>query len=276
VAVGDVTGDGIADVVVGTNGAGMARARIIDGETGTVLPAQLLGATSYTGTVSIAVGDVTGDGVADVAVGTNEQGPRAQLFRGGDFVKLVDFRPGSASKFRNRTQVALADLNDDDRADLVVSAMYTNGTRVFGYTGTSLAPGVTPVAAFNRITLTGSAWASGLFLAAGDVTGDGFADLVLGSGAGNAPRVIVYSGRPLVQSNAGVAVADFAPAGATSASGVRVGVRDVDGDGVLDILTSSGELVTAFEGGSLPPTGRPPVLFAFDPDTTLPGAVWVG
>ena len=72
-------------------------------------------------------------------------------------------------------------------------------------------------------------------------------------------------------------LADFAPAGASSTLGVRVTVRDVNGDGKADILTSSGELVTAFAGGSLPPAGtRPPVLRAYDPYPEYGGGVWVG
>jgi parallel beta-helix repeat protein len=274
VAVGDVTGDGVADVVVGTSGAGTGRARVINGATHALT--QLFGGTAYTGTVSVAVGDVTGDGVADIALGTNEQGARVQVFRGGTFAKLADFHGGGPTNFKNRTQVALADLNADGRADLAVTAMYTTDTRVFGYSGTSLRPGVTPTTLFTRLSLSGAAWASGIFLAAGDVSGDGFADLVLGSGAGSAPRVIVYSGKSLVQNNTAVAIADFAPVGSSSATGVRVGVRDIDGDGKLDLLTASGDLVTALKGGSLPATGRPPQLFAFDPDATHPGGVWVG
>jgi hypothetical protein len=70
-------------------------------------------------------------------------------------------------------------------------------------------------------------------------------------------------------------IADFSPAGGTS-SGTRVAVRDVDGDGELDIITSSGEIVTAFQGGAMPASGLPPLLFAFDPDPAVNGGVWVG
>ena len=99
---------------------------------------------------------------------------------------------------------------------------------------------------------------------------------MLGSGSGAAPDVAVYSGKLLVESNTRAKIADFAPAGAASAAGVRVAVRDEDGDGKLDLLTSSGTLVSAFRGGSPPAAGAPPLLFAFDPDPAAAACVWVG
>jgi hypothetical protein len=276
VAVGDVTGDGVADVVAGSNGDLAAQVRVIDGATGAVRPGELLGQPSYTGTVCLSAGDVTGDGVADVAVGTNEGRPRVRVFRGGDFAKLADFRPGPSSGFRGQTQVALADVNADGTADLVATARYSNGIRFYGFDGDTLRPNTTRLKVFANFTLAASAWPNGQTLSAGDVTGDGYADLVLGSATGDSPQLVVYSGQSLVGSNTRVKVADFVPAGASSATPVRVAVRDVNGDGIPDILTASGELVTAFRGGNLPATGRPAVLWSFDPDPAAAGGVIVG
>ena len=71
-------------------------------------------------------------------------------------------------------------------------------------------------------------------------------------------------------------LADFVPAEASKETGIRVAARDVDGDGKLDILTSSGELVSAFKGGTLLASGLPELLFAFDADPDFQGAVWIG
>ena len=224
----------------------------------------------------MAVGDVTGDGVADIALGTNQGAPRARVFRGGDFVQLAGFAAGTAANFLGRTAVALGDMNGDGKADLVVSARYTTGSRVAGFNATSLAPGVTPVKMFNAFTL-GGGYVSGLFLALGDVNADGYADLVIGSAATRNPNVTVFSGLPLLESNRRTKIATFAPANASSKNGVRVAVRDIDGDGQLDLVTSSDQMVSAFRGGSgLPATGLPTLLFAFDPDPATNGGVWIG
>jgi hypothetical protein len=55
-----------------------------------------------------------------------------------------------------------------------------------------------------------------------------------------------------------------------------VAVRDVNGDGRVDLLTSSGELVHAYSGTRLGLSLRPPVLFSFDPEPNGQGGVSVG
>jgi hypothetical protein len=256
VASGDVTGDGVADVVVGTTG-GPGRARVIDGKTGQLRPGSVFSSSSYTGLVEVAVGDVTGDGVADVAVGTSEGRPRVRVYRGGDFSRLADFRPFSGGSSQGRARVALADVTGDGRADLAVSGLYSTGTRVAVYTGTSLRSGTSPARAFPEFTLTGAGFAGGVNLAAGDLNADGRADLIFGA-AFDGGRVLALSGRDLAQ-GARTTLVDFTPAGAGYGNGVRVGTRDLDGDGRADLLLGSGEdsgnRVLGYLGKDLTPSG---------------------
>ncbi|MBP3957647.1 FG-GAP repeat protein [Gemmata sp. G18] len=275
VAVGDVTGDGIADIVVGSNGLMNAQMVIVDGATGKVRPEQFLATNHYYGALSVAVGDVTGDGIADIAVGTT--GDRAvRVYRGGDYAKLTEFSAGPSTGYWGQTQVALGDLNGDGKADLVVSSLYSTGITVSGFTGTSLRAGSTPAALFSTFSPGAEVSGKGVSLTIGDVNADGYGDLILGAGAWGNGRVAVYSGKSLVQANSKVVLANFSPSGAVGSAGIRVAVRDINGDGKLDIVTSSGEQVTAYNGSSLPVTGLPPGLFAFDPDTTVAGGVWIG
>src|SRR5262249_37979990 len=146
VATGDVTGDGVPDVVVANNGAGTARTyiRIIDGRTGQLLPNVLTPADYYYGTASLSVGDVTGDGIAGIAVGVDNGGPKVRVFRGGDFAVLTTISAGPSANSWGHTEVALADLNGDHIADLAVTSQYPSGTRVAGFDGKTLRSGVTP------------------------------------------------------------------------------------------------------------------------------------
>jgi Domain of unknown function (DUF4082)/Bacterial Ig-like domain/FG-GAP-like repeat/FG-GAP repeat len=274
VATGDVTGDGVQDVAAVTAGGITAQGLVINGATGSILANQLLGPTTYTGPVSVAMGDVNGDRIADIAFGTDENGPRAQVIRGGDFRKIADIS-GLASDFRGGTQIGIGDMTGDGRAELVVTATYSNGSLVFGYTGASLVPGMTASPAFTPFTLSGG-YVDGLFLAVGDVSGDGRADLVLGTPASATPQVNVYSGYSLAQDDSRSTIATFTPTTASSGTGVRVAARDIDGDGILDILASSGERVSAYRGGNLSIAENPPTLFDFDPDPAVSGDFWIG
>ncbi|HVK17820.1 MAG TPA: VCBS repeat-containing protein, partial [Fimbriiglobus sp.] len=235
--------------------------------------------SSYTGVVEVAVGDVTGDGVADIAVVTNEGRPRARVYRGGDFARLVDFRPISGSgTYQGRPRVDLADVNADGLADLVVSGRYSTGTHVAGYTGSSLRYRTTPTRAFAPFVLTGSGFEEGANLAAGDLNGDGYADLVFGSGWG-ASRVLALSGQDLARSGTRTTLVDFTPAGSGYENGVRVGLHDLDGDGQADLLLGSGSgsggRVTGYLGKDLSTTG-PSIALDLTVYAGYTGGLYVG
>ncbi|MFO0875827.1 MAG: Calx-beta domain-containing protein [Gemmataceae bacterium] len=280
IATGDVTGDGVADVVVGpTGGTRTTEVRVVDGQTGKLLAPRLTVGVSYRGPAAVAVGDVTGDGIADLAIGA-DAGPRVALYRGGDFVKLMELSPGPGLNYRGRTQVALADVNHDTLADLIVTGLYPTGVRVAGFSGQSLRPGTTAVSIFLPYFLTGASFTGGAHLAAGDVNADGFADLLLGSGAGSAARVVVVSGQTLVQTGTRTVLASFAPPGVVFGNGVRVASRDIDGDGRADLVLGAGSgrgsRVRIYLARNLSPTGSPPMQREFDAFPGLTMGVFVG
>src|SRR5262245_19882631 len=98
------------------------------------------------------------------------------------------------ASFHGGVEVALGDVNGDGTPDIVAgagpgSSPDAGRVRVFdGSTGERLTG---PLRDFRPFA---SDARRGVFVAAGDVNGDGHADVVVGAGARRAPRVKVYSG----------------------------------------------------------------------------------
>ena len=84
----------------------------------------------------------------------------------------------------------------------------------------------------------------GLSVASGDFNGDGFGDIIVGAGAGDPGRVRVFSGLTRF------VLADFyvndplepgtSIPSIQSDAGIRVSAADVNGDGILDVITAKG------------------------------------
>jgi hypothetical protein len=74
----------------------------------------------------------------------------------------------------------------------------------------------------------------GVYVAGGDVTGDGRDDLIVGAGPGGGPAVVAYNGMT------GAEIARFFAYDSSFQGGVTVGVtQGSDGDGILDIVTGA-------------------------------------
>jgi len=278
-AAADFTGDGVADLVVGTGPGGPTRVRVLDGKSQAELFAFDPFEAGFTGGVFVAAGDLTGDGVADLVVTPDEGGgPRVRVFSGKGFGQVADFFGIDDPAFRGGARAAVADLSGDGVGDLLVSAGFGGGPRVAAFDGKSLgsAAPVKLVQDFFAFELT---LRNGVFVAGGDLDGDGKAELIAGGGPGGGPRVTAFSGQALLAGQQ-APVANFFAGDPANRGGVRVAVKDLDGDGRADLVTGSGpgggSRVTAYAGKAVPASGTPPELFAFDAQPGFTGGVFVG
>ena len=278
-AAADFTGDGVADLVVGTGPGGPTRVRVLDGVSHPELLALEPFEAAFTGGVFVAAGDLNGDGVADLVITPDEGGgPRVRVFSGKGFGQLADFFGIDDPAFRGGARAAVADLSGDGVGDLIVSAGFGGGPRVAGFDGRSLGP--VPVKLFADFLAFEPGLRNGVFVAGGDLNGDGFAELIAGGGPGGGPRVRALDGRSLLLTNAQVEAANFFAGDPANRGGVRLAAKDLDGDNRADIVAGAGpgggSRVTAYAGLAVTPSGTPPELSAFDALPGFAGGVFVG
>jgi hypothetical protein len=244
-AVADFNGDGVADYAF-TAGAGIAaRTRIIDGATGQ----KLVGATTVLGGSTsgafVAAGDINRDGKAELVVSSDRGGvPLVEIYAvvGDRLVRTAAFYPfGTAVS--SGVRVALGDLNKDGAADLIFGTGAGQAPLVAVYDGSSLAAG--RVASLRPTFLAfPSIVTAGVNVAAGDLNGDGYDDLIVSQDAGGTSLVRVWSGATIT-ANPGTPVSslptspEFYANGTTDRSGIQVAARDINGDGRDELVTAA-------------------------------------
>ncbi len=207
VSAGDLTGDGVADLVISPDEGGGPRVRVFNGKGfGGLDDFFGIDDPNFRGGARAGVADLTGDGVGDLVVAAGfGGGPRVAVFDGrglgndhrkpyGDFYVFEE-------TLRNGAFVAAGDVDGDGVADLISGGGPGGGPRVIVTSGADLMRGRTRVIADffagsqdNR---------GGVRVAARNLDGDQFADVVTGSGPGGGSRVTGYTGKTLAGGSAG-------------------------------------------------------------------------
>lgn len=275
VAEADTNNDGIADILVGSGPGTASRVALFDGRTRGLLVAFTPFETTFLGGVTVALGDLTGDGRADLVVTPDEGGgPRVRAFDGFSFAPFADFFGIDDPAFRGGARTAIGDLNNDGVGDLVVAAGFAGGPRVAGFSGPALLAGRFE-RLFGDFFVFEESVRNGVFLAVADLDGDGFADLVAGGGPGGGPRLLALSGRELLTNSYRV-LADFFAGDPATRNGVRITAKNLDDDGRIDLVASVGSRVIGYAGASLAPGAVPAILLDGEPLVGLTGERAVG
>jgi hypothetical protein len=309
VAMADINGDGVPDIItapggvkvslVNVNGAlvpsfdlSAGRApeiKVFSGVDGTRLADFLAYDSSFKAGVFVAAADMNGDGKPDIITGPDATGQSGHtnvgVFLNGDLINTggagILFRQFNAYDpgFGGGVRLAAGDLNRDGIADIVTAPGIWSGPDIRVFDGKSLF-------SFNpsrigEFLAYDYRYFGGVFVATGDVNGDGRADIVTGTNGNGGPEVKAFDGQTIgVNTPPARVLDDFFAYSPLFNGGSTVAVADVNGDGIADIITGAGPgggpHVRIFDGG----TGlqlqqnTTDSFMAFDP--SFSGGVFVG
>ncbi len=247
--VGDIDGDGAADLIIGADGVGNIRAfggaaYVRSGLTGALL-FQIDGTKDhgYLGSSVAGTGDTNGDGIGDFLVGAYGEDRwgyntgAAYLYSGADASLLHSWTGLNQNNRFGEAVAATGDLDGDGSGDLAIAAPGAgpNG-QVYLYSGATgqllfTLEGQDPGEVFGK-SVAG----------AGDVDGDGTSDVIVGSDRYYTPGG--YSGIVRVFSGVDGHLLQYFTAGLeVGRLGLAVaGPGDLDGDGRADLLAGAPEV----------------------------------
>jgi uncharacterized repeat protein (TIGR01451 family) len=244
VATGDVTGDGVAEIIVAPGRNRIGQIRVFTPE-GVELPAYRTFAfgPAYRGGVDVAVGDIDGDGVNEIIASRSSGLARVNVFGvdplAVDPVANVPIRTfvGIPGIYRNGAVITAGDYGTFTNGMMLSAtpdgideiAVGSNAgiraqVRVFD---ASLAP--RQVASFVAIR---PGFRGGVTLSSARWDGDTADDIIVGAGVGGQSIVEVYGGGAFSQL---ARLAAFSSFGRPNAA-VNAAALDIDGDGIADEL----------------------------------------
>lgn len=143
-------------------------------------------APGYKGSVSLAVGDINGDGEPEIVVGAGPGGGpqvRAFTFDGKAILNFFAYD----KNFRGGVNVAVGDINGDGKAEIITGAGPGGGPhlRYFNAQGGVLGGFFAYDENFH----------GGISVAVGDINGDNKAEIITGAGIGMSPEVRYFSNK---------------------------------------------------------------------------------
>ena len=254
VASGDVDGDGDDEVLTAPGFGGGPHVRIFDG-TGRELGGFMAYDSRFTGGISIAAGDIDGDGRDEIITGPGfTGGPHVRVFDpfGTERTGFLAYHPSLTTGIN----VAAADVNGDGRDEIITAPARGGGphVRVFGANGAER---------FGFMAYH-PGFLGGVTVAGGNVDGTDADEVITGAGYGGGPHVRI------IGDGGGMRSEFFAYPGYVG--GVNVATARPSAAGLARVVTGAG--IEYYEE-ELRPGDRGPAVVRLQQGLTDRG-FWVG
>jgi hypothetical protein len=250
VAVADLNGDGVPDIVTAPGPGMRPLIRVFDGRDVSLLVEFYALDPNWQGGVNIAAADLTKTGQAIIAVAPDVGGgPQVQVF---DLAqgKEIDSFFAFPNALRGGVRMAWGDVNGDGTPDLVCAqgpCDHPPEVKVFDGKNRKI---------LSQFVALDPRWRGGLYVACADLQKDGRAEVIVGTDTGGTPLVRVFDPVKNKMEAEWLAYPDMFR-------------RDVDGDGRLDVLCVPGaglkdSPLVVFSGANRKPLATIPTFLGFE------------
>ena len=210
VALGDVDGDGIKEIITGAGAGGGPHVRVFDKE-GNVKAQFFAYDSKFRGGVNVGAGDITGDGKSEIITGAGAGGgPHVRIFSGTG--KLISQFFAYENSFTGGISVKVANMYGQETKnnnEIVVApgSGREPEIRIFDISGKKI----------RGIMVFAEKFKGGVNLSISDLNKDAIDEILCGAGPGGAPHVRVFDGKgvllksfyTLENSFTGGVIADF-------------------------------------------------------------------
>lgn len=221
-AAGDLGEDRVAEIVTGSGLGEKPEVKILR-EDGSLITSFLAYDETFGRGINVAVGDVDGDGLAEIVTGTRYGGgAHIRIFDGFGQPKFAGFFAYDKN-FRGGVYVTVKDLDRDGRAEIITGAGPSGGPhiKIFDSQGTLKSE-------FFAFDATDS---SGVTVGTADINGDGQTEILTARASSDPPEIKFFSPQ-------GLELGKLLPYEATFIGGITAQGFDIDRDGRDEILVT--------------------------------------
>ena len=228
-AVGDLDGNGIDEIIVTPRANSQTRIKVYELENGqeVLQDSYLAYAENVVGGLNLAVGDIDGNGIDElVTVPLSGGGPHIRAFRqGGQATTLNIF--AFHSDYRGGVNIAVGDINNDGRAEIIVAPYQDAQARIKIY-------GTKEGTILKEFLAYAESFEGGAKVSVGDFNLDGNNDIITSPSQDGGPHVLAWNYQDLEF------VGNFLAYDPDCRNGLTALVADINNDQITEIVTAPG------------------------------------